>query len=253
MTEQNPQTMSANTDPFYEFRKLVAFGHLFLAIFSTTLIVFLRHRFGQRYLNSFTFGLAFVLIMLVSVFGADLAEGTNLEEGASSGTGWLMLYGWAFLILGAWHAISARLRARQGERWHSWCPGISHLMKILPFNLYTTHRYVEPAFGAIAGFLIMKTFSAPLGGFIVWSAAALFLVETIAARQAKSFLLDSIDQQIEQENMAASLIEQKPLRETHGFTVMGAEILNQDSRTKLASAATRLDPELQDLLGAQKA
>jgi hypothetical protein len=86
----------------------------------------------------------------------------------------------------------------------------------------------------------------------------------MAARQAKSFLLDSIDQQIEQENMAASLIEQKPLRETHGFTVMGAEILNQDSRTKLeilnqdsrtklASAATRLDPELQDLLGAQKA
>ena len=95
--------------------------------------------------------------------------------------------------------------------------------------------------------------SAPLGVFIVWSAAALFLVETMAARQAKSFLLDSIDQQIEQENMAASLIEQKPLRETHGFTVMGAEILNQDSRTKLASAATRLDPELQDLLGAQKA
>jgi hypothetical protein len=253
MIGQNSQSMTPYTDPFYEFRKLIMFGMMFLAIFSTTLIVFMRHRFGERYLNSYTYVLSFILILLASVFGASLAEGTKLEESASSGFGWLLFYAWAFLLLGAWHNIAARLRRRRGEAWHSYCPGDSHLLKILPFNRYVVHRYVEPAVGALIGLIVGEVLSAPLGGFILWSAFALFLVEAASARQWNNMMLDAMDQRIAQENLTAALAGDAPLRETQGFTVVGAEILNPETRSKLASASSRLDPELQDLLGAQKA
>ena len=237
----------------HDFKTVTALAQMFFAVFSTTLVVFLRYRFGERYLKSWLFVFAFLLIMLGSVFGGNVAAGAGYESNATLGSGALVLYAWAFVFLGIWHIASGILRRRRGERWHSRCPGISHLMRILPFNLYITQRFVEPIFGAALGALIAATLSAPLGAFMIWSAYALFIVETINASAMRNRVLDLLDRQIEAEEEAAVLVQGKPLAETKGFTVFGAESMSQEARADLAGATSRLEPELQDLVEGQKA
>ncbi len=234
-------------------RMLITIVHIFFAIFSTTLVVFLRYRFGERYLKSWLFVFSFLLIMLGSVLGAAFAREGGYEKNVASASGALVLYAWAFLALGTWHTVQAIRRRRRGERWHSQCPGISHLMRILPFNLYITQRFVEPIFGALLGALIGATVSPPLGTFIIWSAYALFIIETLNASAMRNRVLDLLDRQIEAKEEAAVLVQGKPLQETAGYTVFGADSMSQGLRAELAKASSGLDPELQEMVGGREA
>ena len=117
--EQQHESLSSSM--MRDARILITIVHIFFAIFSTTLVVFLRYRFGERYLKSWLFVFSFLLIMLGSVLGAAFAREGGYEKNVASASGALVLYAWAFLALGTWHTVQAIRRRRRGERWHSQC------------------------------------------------------------------------------------------------------------------------------------
>ncbi len=79
----------------------------------------------------------------------------------------------------------------------------------------------------------------------------MFVKRYLEFRMQRNRILDAIDSQIEGRNMQASLVEQKPMQETEGFTVRGMPELKrktqeerQDYLKDIFDQFTRPNPDI---------
>ena len=224
--------------PLYEeFQKVLNYTQMIVRVFSVTVEVFLRHSFGERYLNIFNcYGAVILLAVGYQFFGR--------EEPL------LWLYALAFILMCIVHRVSIWRRKKKGMRWHSRYAGTSYdFWQFLPFKQYTIQRYFEPALVLLLGFLIFNIFADPLGGWLVVSALSLAVSAQIDAARFRNQVLDVMDSQIESEQLNAAVVELKDPSQTEGFYVpVSLNNYSPAQRASFADAMRRIDPKLRDIM-----
>lgn len=208
--------------------------------FAKTVIVFLRHDFGERYFNVIdSFGSTLTFIGFAVVAGVVLAsENDGLVLG-------LFLFG--FIGMSLFHLFLAKQRDRSGRRWHSRYPGTSYLAFIAPGNVFFVQRYLEPILAIILGFAL-AVINRPLGVWFVFSGFCIAATEQIAAQRFRNRLLDAIDAQIEAEQLGEAIAGNKNPYETEGFVFPIPNYYTDEQRTALYKGMTKLDPSLQAMI-----
>lgn len=206
--------------------------------FAISVEVFLRHTFGERYLNILRVFLAAFAMGLV-VFGAQVGgalgslygERPNALQAAGGFLGGVVLQFvyWGFLGFSAYHLWQTYQRNKRGERWYSHSFGISRLSFLIgrrvtagpvdfTINDWTLYRFVEPgliwACSFIGGFL-----SGTLGFFLFLAAVTMFIKNNYLYSQARGRILDMMDAEIERDYLTQAM-QGTDKRQTAGFTLV---------------------------------
>lgn len=242
-----------------ELKRLGVIGKglcVFLARFGTLpVVVMLRSKFGERYLTPGQAIVAAVLLAFIGPIAITNAIAQNLS-GAQAGISLVagFAFSGAFLIVVTIHLIFIRLRARRGERWHSYCDGLP-----LPiwrwlggqWGFWTPSRLFllgEPGVCAVLG-LIAIVLQAPGLGLYLWGQTVLLLGSELTRRsRERSQLLDLIDSQIEAEQQS-TMLRGAPASETEGYVVRGMQPRTAAERRTIEEMITSLEPRVREMLG----
>lgn len=192
---------------------LFRFGFEILNVMSMSVEIFIRHSFGERYVNWIRF--IFSLLMLQSVlgilrfFGALPFIGTGNYPTVSS-------YFWySFVGLTIYHLFRIWWRNKKGIPWHSRSFGISHL-SFLPFNDNVLYRVVEPMACLTVSWLLhpISPFTA---NWLLVSSFCLLIKNNLLYNIQRGRVLDLIDGRIEAAVMAGTM-EGTDKRKTAGWS-----------------------------------
>lgn len=227
--------------PMYEeFQKVLNYAQVVVRLFSVTIEVFLRHSFGERYLNIFTTYGAVLLLAVITQMPSFLGGEKSL----------LWLYALAFILMCIVHRITIYRRKKNGVRWHSRYAGTSYdFWKFLPFQQYNIQLYFEPLLAFIAGLLISNFIRDGLGGWLMVSALCLAISGQIDAARFRNQVLDVMDSQIESEQLNAAVVELKDPSQTEGFSVpVSLNNYSPTQRVSFADAMRRIDPSLRGMM-----
>lgn len=232
--------MNQQQTPMYEeFQKILNYTQMIVRLFSVTVEVFLRHSFGERYLNIFN---CYGAVILLSI-------GNELRF---RGPERYLLRGFiiAFILMCIVHRLFIWRRKKKGMRWHSRYAGTSYdFWKFLPFKQYTIQRYFEPALVFLLGFLVLNISGNALGGWLMISALSLAITAQIDAARFRNQVLDVMDSQIESEYLNAAVVEMKDPSQTEGFSVpVSLNNYSSTQRASFADAMHRVDPALRDIM-----
>ena len=109
----------------------------------------------------------------------------------------MVAYALAMLGLGLWQRWQRWKELCNGERWHTFSPGISYL-ETLPWPpIMKSHRrvnrFIDPAAVAIAGLIIGLALSHGLGIWIMFSAFFLYVFEQDLYEKQLNHDLDTLD------------------------------------------------------------
>ena len=269
-------------DGFTDPRTIYALTEFILGQFARTLTVFFRYDFGARYFNivdilgsSFTLlfiggFIAFLFEVRESNSGSDTtAKITSAATNAAQDNSFkvLIFFLFAFLIMCAVHILQAWNAKKKRPIWHSRYSGTSHLSVILPTSAhafieteialflgiserYLIQRFIEPFIAFVAGVVLLSGINQPLGAWFTFSALSLGFVEWIDNARAKNRLFDSIDAQIESQNLGEAIRGAAQIRgtATAGFVMPVSPNLKPKQQQDLAEGMTRLDPALEAIL-----
>lgn len=285
MNENQPQNLSmhapfvavpidqrgrVSTHAYLEKIRLAAcWAMAFFQTQSLTAEVFVRHRFGERYLDPMAVAFGYFLLVFAGVFLAG-------ASGMAGETSWgLLLYAHAYLIAVIIHKVAIFHRNMKGERWHSQCEGISYRLLTIPaywiagliarlvptrllgdgyrqrmhgWALELAHLKLEPVFVFVVGLLI-SPLDGGLGLYLAWAGMAMALKGELKRMDDRRNILDLIDQSIEAEHQKDVAQGLKEPEQAEGFHVYGTSPFGGEHQT-IASAFARLDPALRDLTAA---
>ena len=136
---------------------------------------------------------------------------------------------------------------REQQRWHSYSPGIGWLELLLErFSISPAivYRFLEPLMVFVIG-LVSLGIDRAFGLWLLISSFCLLLQRQIAYENERNAVLDAIDGQIESENLAAVLMDEKPARESAGFTMMAVDRnMPVEQKKDLVAMFKGLDPKL---------
>lgn len=126
----------------------------------------------------------------------------------------------------------------RGKFWHSYSEGISWF-SFLPLSESICNRFIDPLICFIVGLIIAATFSDYLGGWLMFSAVSLYMVE-IALHEARiEQLLDQIDGMCEAEASSKELSAMATREDEQGLTPKPI------SREETAGVPTGLAPDIE--------
>lgn len=176
--------------------------HAFYVIthmFSITLEVFLRHRFGERYLHSIhvilSLGLTTLYVFRDNLFALFFGQPTSASI---EWTNPLFLSAVLFLSLSIWHLIAIQIRLKRNEEWHSKSSGDSWLyFDFYPIKQQTFQRFVEPALCFLAGYLLRDSSYSDLAIWIMIASVCMFIKGQIEYQRSRELLLDRLDSEFE--------------------------------------------------------
>ncbi|MCA9733712.1 hypothetical protein KC799_16370 [candidate division KSB1 bacterium] len=228
-------------DPYGVLQPLLFFFQAVTGWVSVTVEVFLRFDFGERYLSWLRLYFAYCLIVWFVFFNA-LAN--NLG-------GWVGTVIGLFVIASLVHRTMIFMRNRRQEKWHSYSPGVGWLEIALGW-LHLSHsviyRFLEPLLVLVLGFIFMAI-DGVLGTWFVIAAFSLGIQRQLAYYTERNAILDVIDSQIESEQIASVLMEDRPVTETAGFTMMAVDKnMPVEEKKNLAVMFKGLDPVLLDAM-----
>ncbi|MCB0376069.1 MAG: hypothetical protein KDD04_09145, partial [Sinomicrobium sp.] len=130
-------------------------------------------------------------------------------------------------------------------------PGIGWLELLLqPVRISSAivYRFLEPLLVFGIGFVSLGVDRA-FGLWLMIAAFSLIIQRQIAHNNERSAVLDAIDGQIESEYLSAVLVDEKPIRETAGFTMMAVgKSMPAEKRKDLVAMFKGLDPALRQAM-----
>jgi hypothetical protein len=232
--------MNQQQTPMYEeFQKILNYTQMIVRFFSVTVEVFLRHSFGERYLNVFTAYGAIILLAIGYEFPLFYPKRFLFA-----------VFALAFVFMCFVHRITISKRRRKGVRWHSRYAGTSYdFWKIIPLEQHITQLYFEPTLIILAGFLIIGFTGDRLGGWLVFSGLCLAVTGQIDAARFRNQVLDVMDSQIESEQLNRAVVELKDPSQTEGFSVpVSLNNYSSAQRVSFADAIRRVDPALRGMM-----
>jgi len=243
------------------YHTFLAFCSAFLSIGSLPVEAILRRNMGARYFNplsvALSYGFVLVFILLVRTVGLhrNITSYTNAERSALFAS--IAIFS-GFLLMSPvcsiWQFVWIARRRRLRVRCHSRYPGDSlPIWGKIPdwVGRYQWQFYIEPSLIAVVGCIAWRG-SAILGMYFILAAIALFAKHAIMHMRLTGAILDSIDAQIESEQMQSYISEWKEpsAAATEGFIVPPiVKTLSKEQRVKYFDATSNLDPRLQELLG----
>lgn len=175
-------------------RGLLRAFYVITHMFSITLEVFLRHRFGERYLHSvhvvLSLALAALSIVLYSYFSDEQIASVIAKN--------YMLWAAAlFIVLSVWHLIVIQIRLKRGEEWHSKSSGDSWLyFDFYPIKQQTFQRFVEPTLCLFIGYLLRDSYT-PFAIWIMLASGCMLIKGQIEYQRTREWHLDRLDAEFE--------------------------------------------------------
>jgi hypothetical protein len=239
-------------DPLRELRIIANVCEIIVEFSSLPVEVFLHRHFGERYLNVVKIALSVVYLLFFSSITLLLTKGQEPAAGKAFLS--LNTFMSLFLLVTFAHWAAVLWRWRKGVRWHSYSNGLPlPLWRLLPVRQETVVLYLEPFLVFVLG-LLFRPSAGGFGAFLTLAGIALFVKGQLARWRMRQKVLDVIDGQIEQEQLAAALVEDRPADQTEGFVVYGAGLgrYDKDRRKSLAMAMGGLDPEVRAMLEAKE-
>lgn len=246
---------------------------LIMQTFALTVEVFLRRKFGERYLDTTMVMLGYGLLTLTSLFFGQTHDFTG--EGPNSLP--LLVFAQAYLCVALMHKVETFHRNMKGERWHSQSEGLSHdalqvparlvagvISRIVPVSLLgndyrerlryfvheQTHLKFEPLLVLLLGALL-HPHNGPLGFYLLLAGFAMLIKGELKRHDDRRNVLDLVDQSIEAQHQKDVMTGLKQPEEAEGFHVYGAA-MSQVERKSVEQAFARLNPELRRLISADR-
>jgi len=231
-----------------DFKTMMGLIYTAASWFSVTIEVFLRYRFGERYMQIMGSLVGF-FIFITYVFKGIL---TPWGEGREVSTPSFIVF-CAFIALTLWHQRDIAIRRKKGIRWHSRSAGISWgFWGIISKNPATVQMYLEPLFCYILGALVIFI-DQDLAVWLMICSVSLFVRGQVEYAHARSRFLDMVDASIESEQMTAAMVDLRPPEETEGFNMAGmARNLPRTERQKMADMMRGVDPGLRKMMDEKK-
>jgi hypothetical protein len=185
-----------------------------------TVMVFIRRKIGFRMMNpTWLIILAIIMLLTPVIFIA-----------AAAPFGFLMvIYALALLGLGFFQRWQRWQELCNGERWHTYSPGISYLETLPLPPFFRSHgrvgRFLDPAAVAIVALLVGIILSHGLGIWLLLSAFFLYVHEQDAYQAQLNRDLDTLDGLVAAEVQAETVKhfegkqpeEQRSIEETAGI------------------------------------
>lgn len=191
-------------DFFGEMKAFIGILLFIAAFFSRTVEVFLRQDFGERYLHFESIIITFIVLNIMTGF----TNSIDVMSGTVSVSSGLLLFAYAFLIVGALHKFKIIRRNYAGDasvhsysfgkQWGIWnkiFPPSGFLQKMFPIF---THRFAEPALVFALG-IVATGFDASLGAFLMFAAICLMISMHTYYKVLMTQLLDKNDARLEAE------------------------------------------------------
>ena len=160
-------------------------------VLETSIVVFLHHGFGHRYL-----GLQAVVVIPAILVYSTLWQGHDLNP--------LMLFLGGYLLACAWARLVS-WQARKRGTTHSHYSGSPYVMRWRVFRGWLSERTakgrVEPLLTFVTGWLLMPV-SEPLGSYLMLAAAGLLFSVQLSVSYEHKRMADAQDAYLEQRQLA---------------------------------------------------
>ncbi|AXG70580.1 hypothetical protein KORDIASMS9_02820 [Kordia sp. SMS9] len=195
---------------------------LAFAIYGSSFIeVFLRKRFGERYMS---ISHPIITTILIFYFGGYFAKLLRARNGFS----FLLIFILIYLGLSIKHRMEIskygttydfkRFSLSHGEIAPFWYKIIGKRIFGVKINEYTVKVVLEPALAFLVGsILLFFSFSRLVGGILIFSAICFAIKNFTQAQLGRNWVLDIIDDKICSELNYDLFIERKPSQETKGI------------------------------------
>jgi hypothetical protein len=153
-----------------------------------TVMVFIRRKLGFRMMKPTWLVVMTIIMLTIPAVAHQVAEPFAVL---------MVAYALAMLGLGLWQRWQRWKELCNGERWHTFSPGISYLEN-LPWPPFMkshrrVNRFIDPAAVAIAGLIIGLALSHGLGIWIIFSAFFLYVFEQDLYEKQLNHDLDTLD------------------------------------------------------------
>lgn len=180
----------------------------------TTTQVILRRQLGERYFTGWNLFAGAGLIVSAAPLSLLTRRYIDVSDFIYVG---LPMVAWlgAFLYFGVTHFADVRRRYKDGNAWHSRCSGVSRWEFALPRQL--PMMAVEIAGVMLIGIICCFIGLLGFGILLIVSGHMAWLSWSISSMEFKTKILDSIDSQLESENLAAAIVERRKPKDTAGF------------------------------------
>ena len=204
-------------------------GNFFLSFFmmfashaSAIIEVFLRKRFGERYI---TLSQAFTLVLALN-FGYEYLD--DMFRFRLDGDTWsIFIFSIVFLGFSIKHRMEIskygtaydfkRFSLSDGEVANFWSKIIGKKILGKKVSLYHVHVLLEPAIPVIVGLpLLPLEFTRPIGVILIICGVIYSIRNFSKAQQGRNWVLDNIDKKITSEMKYDVFMERKPKTETKG-------------------------------------
>jgi len=233
--------IASRFNAWQQFQWALALLQLLCSMFAVSGVVFIRRRFGERYLSPVNLFFGYSVV-------APLALGGGLiHYGAHGGFSAFMVAVWlAFIGASIYHRLEINRKNRLGIPWHSMFMGESILP--LPVSAERMHKVIEPLVFLVAAVVMFKI------ALVVAIWAALCSVSILISNHLiyhfeRERFLDTRDAQIEAKALSDA-IAGKPARETNGFVFAESNVRMVRQDATLRAAFDGLSAEMKGMLTA---
>ncbi|MEO1033387.1 MAG: hypothetical protein AAFX55_18510 [Bacteroidota bacterium] len=237
------------TNHFLNF--IGGFFMMFASSASSIIEVFLRKRFGERYITLSQSILLFFIILFSSSF---IRATLRQREGGTL----LIIFAFVYLILSIRHRLEIkkygtaydfkRFSLSNGEIAEFWYDIIGKKVLGIRITTHLVHILLEPAVPVIIGLLFMiSEYTRPLG-FLLYFCGVVFGIRNFSiANKGRNWVLDNIDKKISNEMKYDVFIGRKPKKDTKGV-YMPIELPDDlETREALYKAIDMASTETEDI------
>lgn len=198
--------------------------NLFARPFVLVTRVLFHTELGERYFNEMQAALCMILIAAATLVSKATAGGFGVIIGIA--------WGAAFLYC-TWEHFRTTVpnRYRNGIRWHSRSEGIPRLPEF--------SKVVQGIILAVATTLAFLIHLHGFGLLLLFSLMMSIMADLAAAKQFWNRMLDTVDGQIEAEELGKAIEQRLTPQQASGLNVCVPAYVSQESRRKMAAALNR--------------
>jgi len=237
------------TNHFLNF--IGGFFMMFASSASSIIEVFLRKRFGERYITLSQS----ILLFFILIFSADVIKATLRQR---EGRTLVIIFAFAYLFLSIRHRLEIkkygtaydfkRFSLSNGEIAEFWYNIIGKRVLGIKITTYLVQILLEPAIPVIIGTVFMVSeYTKPLG-FLLYFCGIIFGIRNFSiAQKGRNWVLDNIDKKISNEMKYDVFIGRKPKKDTKGI-YMPIELPDDlETRKALYKAVDMASTETEDI------
>ena len=210
-----------------------AFGDMLLAILfslirpiaTMTEIIFRRH-IGERYFTHWSF---IVGLSLIAASAMPHGVVNNAQETVAiySAIAWGVIFILCYIL----HRVEIISRYRKNLRWHSYNYGLPRI----PFSNIVIEKIITLALGGVLVYLGYIG----VGGLIFLSGMISITLRIREVQEFRNRMLDTIDAQIEHDNLDKAILENLPPQQTEGLRAHMPKSMSKEGREKFVKPKNR--------------